>query len=268
MLCAIWPGFLVDPQGDPLGKAWLRQTSIVLRLKWVLRRLRKAYYRQFGSHLLRRRLTRSAAKRLTIGASSRYDVGWIPTEKEYLNLLHPDEWQNFLAPNSVDAMLAEHVWEHLTEDDALTAARTCFTYLRPGGYLRIAVPDGLHPDPNYQAQSQVNGRNPGGGPNDHKVFYTYRSAEELFQLAGFRVELYEYFDEDGVFHYRPWDVLDGKIRRSKRFDPRNRGGRLGYTSIVLDAVKPEPGRQPPELVTAAAGLASTLAGGWDDWGAE
>jgi predicted SAM-dependent methyltransferase len=99
------------------------------------------------------------------------------------------------------------------------------------------------------------------------VFYTYRSAEELFQLAGFRVELYEYFDEDCVFHYRHWDVLDGKIRRSQRFDPRNRGGRLGYTSIVLDAVKPEPDRQPQVLVTAAAGLASTLAG-WDDWGAE
>src|SRR6476620_1394942 len=130
-------------------------------------------------------------------------------------------------------MLAEHVWEHLTADEALSAARTCFTYLRPGGYLRIAVPDGLHPDPAYQAQSMVGGRGPGGGPNDHKVLYTYATLRGLFEFAGFQVELYEYFDEEGAFHYHRWDERDGKIRRSKRFDHRNRGGRLGYTSIVL-----------------------------------
>jgi predicted SAM-dependent methyltransferase len=148
-------------------------------------------------------------------------------------------------------MLAEHVWEHLAADEALTAARTCSTYLRCGGYLRIAVPDGLHPDPNYQAQSRVGGHGPGGGPNDHQVFYTYRTATELFELAGFSVELYEYFDEDGAFHYRPWDEHAGKIRRSKRFDHRNRGGRLGYTSIILDAVKPAPGSSLQRLTAAA-----------------
>jgi predicted SAM-dependent methyltransferase len=28
------------------------------------------------------------------------------------------------------------------------------------------------------------------------------------------------------------------IQRSKRFDPRNQGGTLGYTSLILDATKP------------------------------
>lgn len=254
MPSAIWPAFLVDSCGDPVGKAWLRQTRIVRRLKWAIRRARKAYYQSFGAYLLRRRLAQSSSTRLTLGASNRYDVGWIPTEKEYLDLLRPDEWQRFLAPSSVDAMLAEHVWEHLTADEALTAARTCFTYLRPGGYLRIAVPDGLHPDPGYQAESKVGGQCPGGGPNDHKVLYTYRTAGELFELAGFQVELYECFDEHGRFHYQPWDESAGKIRRSKRFDHRNRSGRLGYTSIILDAVKPDGGIPLEALLTAAAGM--------------
>jgi predicted SAM-dependent methyltransferase len=255
MLSAIWPGFLVDSHGDPPAKAWLRQSAVARKLKWTIRRMRKVFYRQLGPFLLRRRLAHASSRRLTIGASSRYDSGWIPTEKEYLNLLHPDEWQQFLGPDSVDAMLAEHVWEHLTADDALTAAHTCYSYLRPGGYLRIAVPDGLHPDPTYQAQSKVGGRGTGGGSNDHKVLYTYRTAVDLFELAGFDVQLYEYFDEGGTFHCRYWDERDGKIRRSKRFDHRNRGGRLGYTSIILDAVKPEPGSSLEVLLTATAGQA-------------
>lgn len=82
MLSAIWPDSLIDSHGDPLGKAWLRQTRIVRRLKWAIRRARKAYYQRFGAGLLRRRLAQASSTRLTIGASSRYDVGWIPTEKE------------------------------------------------------------------------------------------------------------------------------------------------------------------------------------------
>ncbi len=37
--------------------------------------------------------------------------------------------------------MAEHVWEHLSLSDAHVAARNCQRYLRPGGRLRLAVPD-------------------------------------------------------------------------------------------------------------------------------
>ena len=30
------------------------------------------------------------------------------------------------------------------------AARNCFQFLRPGGYLRVAVPDGFHPSQQHQ----------------------------------------------------------------------------------------------------------------------
>jgi predicted SAM-dependent methyltransferase len=52
-------------------------------------------------------------------------------------------------------MLAEHVWEHLTEEEGLAAARACFKYLSPGGFLRVVVPDGLHPDPAYVEWSRL-----------------------------------------------------------------------------------------------------------------
>lgn len=50
--------------------------------------------------------------------------------------------RSLLGPNGlVDAFLAEHVWEHLSLEDAHRAARNCHDYLHPGGRLRLAVPD-------------------------------------------------------------------------------------------------------------------------------
>lgn len=43
--------------------------------------------------------------------------------------------------NLVDAFVAEHVWEHLSLQDAHRATRNCQRHLRPGGRLRLAVPD-------------------------------------------------------------------------------------------------------------------------------
>lgn len=231
--------------GSPAFRLRVKQMPVIRHARRAARRIRRAYYRHFGAYNLSRMVATTERKRIVIGAWDRYNPGWIPTQKDFLNLVEPEDWERFFHPDSVDAMLAEHVWEHLTQEEGLGAARTCFKYLRPGGYLRVAVPDGLHPDPAYlevvKAGALV--------PNDHKVLYTYRTLRELFQTSGFRVQLYEYFDETGTFHYQDWDETAGKIWRSKRYDPRNKDRRLlsvypgsledylGYSSIVLDAFK-------------------------------
>ncbi len=158
---------------------------------------------------------------------------------EFLNLLAPGDWDRLVNPDSLDAILAEHVWEHLSADDARDAARICHKYLRPGGYLRVAVPDGLHPDPGYIESVRVGGT--GAGAADHKQLYRYDSFAAVFKSAGFEVRHYEHFDESGRFDFREWDPRDGMIWRSMRFDERNRDGNPNYTSIVLDAVKPAAG---------------------------
>ena len=56
--------------------------------------------------------------------------------------------------------------------------------------------------------------------------------------AGFVVDLLEYCDENGTFHYKYWNELDGKIGRSLRFDTRNKDGKLGMVSIIIDAKNP------------------------------
>jgi predicted SAM-dependent methyltransferase len=153
-------------------------------------------------------------------------------------LLVENDWACYFSPNSVDAILAEHVWEHLTSDKDVTAARNCFKFLKAGeGYLRAAVPDGLHPNPDYVESVMPGGS--GSGAKDHKVLYTYRTFPEIFDSVGFEVFLLEYFDELGDFHHVDWNPSDGVIQRSRDFDPRNVNGKLNYTSIILDARKPK-----------------------------
>lgn len=111
------------------------------------------------------------------------------------------------------------------------------------------MPDGLHPDQQYIDWIRVGGASPGQLTNDHKVLYTYASLSELLSRAGFRVALYEYFDDARTFHFGEWDREGGTIRRSSRYDPRNHDGRLRFTSIVADAIKPIGQPRAPRLPT-------------------
>lgn len=186
----------------------------------------------------RQRLIEGAKQRpcrIVIGASGHFQPGWIPTDIHLLNLLAPKLWTEYLAEQSVDAFLAEHVWEHMSESDGIIAARTCHRFLRPGGYLRVAVPDGFHPDPAYIDWVKPGGVGP--GCDDHHVLYNHRTFTAIFETAGFDVKLLEYFDERSQFHFIDWNPDDGRIERSSRFDERNIGGKLNYTSLMLDAVK-------------------------------
>ena len=211
----------------------MKPTSL---LEHLLRPLRRAKLRTIDGGRAKMLIEGSSRKRIVVGAAGICAPGWIRTEFEYLDLLALPDWERLVKPESLDAILAEHVWEHLSADDAHVAARTCFRYLRPGGYLRVAVPDGLHPDPRYIDSVKVGGN--GAGADDHKVLYRYDTFAAVFEAAGFRVGHYEHFDESGHFHFREWDPRDGMIWRSMRFDDRNRDGNSNYTSIILDAIKP------------------------------
>jgi predicted SAM-dependent methyltransferase len=173
--------------------------------------------------------------RLVIGSSRRYEVGWIPTDIEYLNILYKNDWKRYFKINSVDAILSEHVWEHLTLEEGKKAVTNCYAYLRKGGYIRIAVPDGFNPDEEYIKYQDV-----GGHFSDeygHKVLYNYRSLSSLFEESGFQITLLEYFDEDGRLHVNNWDQKEGKIYRSSKFDSRFDKNNPIWTSLILDAKK-------------------------------
>lgn len=213
-------------------KRWLAQKTPWLY--YSVRGIRTAGRTAFGPGYLRRQVKNVAPLRIVIGSSGVYEQGWIPTNIEYLNLLDESHWQRALSEDSVDAILAEHVWEHLTPEQGESAAQRCFRYLKPGGYLRVAVPDGYHPNPQYIDWVKVDGVGPGA--DDHKVLYTYETFRDLFERVGFNVNLLEYHDAEGKFHRNPWDVTAGKIHRVEGRDFKS-GDFPGYSSIILDACK-------------------------------
>jgi predicted SAM-dependent methyltransferase len=198
-------------------------------------KVRFCYRRRMGSYRFRRQLKVAAPLRIVVGASGVFDQGWVPAEVEFLNLLNLAHWQEYFGASSIDAILAEHVWEHLTWEEGLQAARNCCRFLKIGAYVRAAVPDGFHPNPTYIEQVRMGGL--GLGADEHKVLYNHDTFRGLFEKAGFTVNLLEYFDSGGRFHFVEWDPGKGKIRRSKRYDARNTEGSLTYTSIILDAYK-------------------------------
>ncbi len=101
--------------------------------------------------------------KIIIGASSQEYPGWIQTQEEELNLLRRSDWIHFFGERKIDAILAEHVWEHLTYEEGVEAAGICYDFLKPGGYIRCAVPDRLFRNEWYQNMVQIGGP----GPKDH-----------------------------------------------------------------------------------------------------
>ncbi|MDQ1146111.1 putative SAM-dependent methyltransferase [Bacillus sp. SORGH_AS 510] len=177
--------------------------------------------------------------KLVIGAGEyNNNPGWLHTQEEELNLIDEDTWTKRFRSNSITAILAEHVWEHLTYDEGVNAAKICYRFLKPSGYIRCAVPDAYFPDEIYQGIVKVGGPGPIDHPAaTHKIVHNYKTLKNMFQAAGFEVQLLEYCDETGEFHSNEWDGTKGVIFRSKKYDPRNQGDQLVFPSLIIDAIK-------------------------------
>lgn len=151
--------------------------------------------------------------KVIIGAGGTEQTGWVSLQEKELDITDADSWARRFKPRSLEAICAEHVWEHLTLEEGLAAAILCYHYLQPGGSLRIAVPDGFHPSKRY-----IEWVRPGTGFNgtDHKVLYNYKLLADLLQQAGFKIILREWCDETGRLHFTPLDKKYGYIKRSIR----------------------------------------------------
>lgn len=209
----------------------------VIHIDRTSRKLYNLYKRLLFVQLIHYHNFKKNKLKLIVGSSSTHQRGWIATEQSWLDISKSYDWDRYFRPEQVDAILAEHVFEHIDFDDLHNSIENVFRYLRPGAYIRIAVPDGNHPSDTY-----INHVKPGGtgdGSNDHKVLYTYNTLSAQFTRAGFIVTLIEYYDEYGIFHKRKWSAADGFIERSLEFDKRNYSGINKYSSIIIDATKPE-----------------------------
>ena len=241
---------------------WLRRSKRNIERE-ILKRLTASPRFQ---ERLRRRLFRAISDpsqplRLIVGGGPKIAYrGWHITDQATLDLLIPEQWEQLFGERRIDAMLAEHVWEHLTWEQGVGAASLCCQYMKPGAIFRAAVPDGLHPSPEYIRRVEPGGA--GSAAADHKILYTYQSFSDMFREAGFEVRPLEYWDDQRVFHHEPFSFDDGRINRRPLFAPttasltRDEGFALDQsesnraklrpagqelynaTSLIVDAIKP------------------------------
>jgi predicted SAM-dependent methyltransferase len=89
------------------------------------------------------RLARETPLRLHLGCGSIYKDGWVNVDLAGTRVDLPWDLARPLpfAAQSVDAIFHEHLLEHLTYAQGVELHRRCLQLLRPGGLLRIGVPD-------------------------------------------------------------------------------------------------------------------------------
>jgi predicted SAM-dependent methyltransferase len=160
--------------------------------------------------------------------------GWILTDIDSLDICKESDWEFFFSECGIDAILAEHVFEHITGEQMDFVINYCHKYLKDTGYIRLAVPDGFNPDPFYIDLVKPNGLDLGS--EDHKILYNYKVLKDKFENNGFETRFLEWFDEAGNFHYELWDIEKGQIKRSKWY---TNSWLKSSTSLIFDANKKE-----------------------------
>lgn len=159
--------------------------------------------------------------------------GWFSTEKVFFDLLNINDYLKFFRHKKPDYVLIEHVLEHFDLNEVRLVAKYLFDFTNSECNIRIAVPDGFHPNDEY-----INYVKPGGnGPGEHKILFNYKSLSKIFTDVGFKQKFIEYWDEEGNFHSIYADDEKGVIFRSFKNDFRNLDGKPNYTSLIIDYFK-------------------------------
>lgn len=170
--------------------------------------------------------------KLNVGAGYTKYEGWFNTELDTLDVTSEYDFKKYFSKRKIDNILAEHVLEHLTDDQLDKMIINFKKYCSSTATIRIAVPDGFHADQNY-----INKVKPGGtgvGADDHKHLFTYISLSEKFTKHGFTAQPIEYWNENHKFVQGYHNDNKGFITRSFVNDDRNKDGKPVYTSLIVD----------------------------------
>ena len=179
--------------------------------------------------------------KIIVGAAMTTQKGWISTNEQWLDITNPEDWRNvFHGKALLTHVLAEHVFEHLTEADMFLALRLINQHMKIGGRIRIAVPDGYHPDPSYIRHVGIKGI--GADAADHKQLINCDTLVKALEVSGFSSKLLEGYQLNGNLVLAPIDINSGIVVRS-RGNQLSMAGRFGWkfpdanTSLIVDGIK-------------------------------
>jgi predicted SAM-dependent methyltransferase len=179
--------------------------------------------------------------KVIVGAAMTHQAGWYATNEQWLDITQAGDWQRvFRGKALLTNLLAEHVFEHLTPDETRRTLHNIARHMAPGGRVRIAVPDGYHPDPTYIRHVGIAGI--GADAEDHKQLLNSDSLQQYLEDAGFQADLQEGYRRDGELVQKALQVDDGAVIRS-RSNGHTMAGRAGWefvdanTSLVIDGIR-------------------------------
>jgi predicted SAM-dependent methyltransferase len=177
-------------------------------------------------------LTTHSEIKLIIGAGPTKYKGWFPTDIVTLDVTNENHFKKYFKKKKINKILAEHVLEHLTNNELELMIYNFYKYSDEKLNIRIAVPDGFHKNKEY-----INTVKPGGtgeGASDHRNLFNYKSLSVLFERFNFKTNLIEYWDEAGEFHSTYTNDDNGHVLRSFLNDHRNSDRKPNYTSLIID----------------------------------
>jgi predicted SAM-dependent methyltransferase len=173
--------------------------------------------------------------KIVVGAGPTNYKSWFSTDIDTLDITNEKDFKKYFTKKRINKILAEHVLEHLTENELELIAHNFYKYSENDINVRIAVPDGFHTDTKYIDRVKPGGT--GYGADDHKNLFNYESLSQIFEKVGFKTKLIEYWDEFGFFTTKYKNDENGYIKRSFINDDRNKNGKPNYTSLIVDFSK-------------------------------
>lgn len=173
--------------------------------------------------------------KLVVGAANTKFPGWFSTDIVTLDVTNENQFKKYFKKKKINKILAEHVLEHLSEDDLHLMIKNFYRYSSDDINIRIAVPDGFHCDENYINTVKPFGT--GVGADDHKHLFNYKSLSKYFEEYSFKSKPLEFWDENRTFNTTYKNDDSGFIGRSFINDKRNVNGKPQYTSLIVDFIK-------------------------------
>ena len=138
-----------------------------------------------------------------------------------------------LPTNSVDRLHSEDCFEHIELTQYPRILEELHRILKPGGRLRLAVPDYRNPKDRFCLEKGFDPRN-----NLHITLTTYELLKPVLDASPFTVDYLHYWKDDDTFVQNDIDYSKGYVRRTPDNDERNKGAdKLHVTSFVCDLIK-------------------------------
>ena len=212
--------------------------------------------------------------KLIVGANGDRYPGWLSSEKSYLDITKAADWEKYFdvsvpvttaeqigtrieevdgveqevkyqldvpeeqieykSMQVIKNILADHVIQELDWNEAVQAMKLAHKYLKPGGRIRISVPDEYHRDKKFvKMMKQI---------YPPKWEYDKNNMLRMLRAAGFKhFQVKEAFDIGGLFNISTWYRIDGFCKRSFWYDPNNMTMSTGmfWSCLIIDAIKDE-----------------------------